>query len=412
MPATRSTDPEGRPRRAGGARRLSSAQIQERIDLAAEQVLAAEGVDGLGLTRVADVADLSNGPLYGRYDSAEDIALDLWDRKLRDHGARLQDTVDAYLFGDDPTVPDALIREFTTPSAASIGFAEVLAVARRFPILAETVRTDVEARLATTKERFPDVPDTLLGAAAMLPVGIALLRDVIPGAPTRWERALELGRELFQPDTDWRIPDRDVPPLAVERPNPTTGDELLDGFVLAIMDVVSKVGYERATAHRIGRAAGRSFSSAYALVTSKDELMALAIGATLTEAAAIGDVTLLGLADDEYIDAVCALWSGFVDDANRSIRHLRIESFLAAAHHADLGERMRSSYQVAIDAVTAALGTDDPVVVERRIAFWQLTRAVGTGLTILSINSPVLQRVNWAQYSCAAMLLNASTLPR
>ena len=412
MPATRSTDPEGRPRRAGGARRLSSAQIQERIDLAAEQVLAAEGVDGLGLTRVADVAELSNGPLYGRYDSAEDIALDLWDRTLRDHGARLQDAVDAYLFGDDPTVPDALIREFTAPSAASIGFAEVLAVARRFPILAETVRTDVEARLATTKERFPDVPDTLLGAAAMLPVGIALLRDVIPGAPTRWERALELGRELFQPDTDWRIPDRDVPPLAVERPNPTTGDELLDGFVLAIMDVVSKVGYERATAHRIGRAAGRSFSSAYALVTSKDELMALAIGATLTEAAAIGDVTLLGLADDEYIDAVCALWSGFVDDANRSIRHLRIESFLAAAHHADLGERMRASYQVAIDAVTAALGTDDPSLIERRLAFWQLTRAVGTGLTILSINSPVLQRVNWAQYSCAAMLLNASTLPR
>ncbi len=66
------------------SRAQKTREVQEAITASALELLAAFGVDGLALTKIAAHAGMSNGPLYGRYDSAEDVALELWEEKLRD----------------------------------------------------------------------------------------------------------------------------------------------------------------------------------------------------------------------------------------------------------------------------------------------------------------------------------------
>lgn len=381
-------------------------EIQARIDTAAMELLVSSGVDGLALTKIAAAAGMSNGPLYGRYDSGEDIALELWEGGICAHGARLTSEIADFLFGSDGEMSQWLVDELTEPSPQTIGHAEIVAVARRMPLLSESVRDELDARFRRLAEAYPDPPISLRSIAATFPIGFAMHRDLLPGGARRWVDALTVCRRFVTDRSIWDLPDRDVDPLTLEMPTPETGDPILDEFVDAVMRVVSKVGYERTTAHRVARAAGHSFSSAYSHVGSKDELMVFAIGATIAQTVTIGDVSFLHLQGEAYVDRVCALWRALVSDDCRSLRQLRVETFLAAAHHSELGEQLRASFDRSIEFLPELLGgVGDPGLVDHVMVFWHLTRAVGLGQVAVSLDSPVLRDINWSPIATGAMRL-------
>lgn len=393
--------------------RLSRAQktieVQQRIDAAALEVLSTTGVDGLALTKVATAAGLSNGPLYGRYDSGEDIALELWEGGLRRHAARLMSEVDDYTSTADSVPSEWLVEQLTTPSAETIAAAEIIAVARRFPMLAETIRNDLDHELNWLRERHPDIPFALLLTRITIPIGAVLYHGLLPTDRPPWIEALTLARDAqFHPEF-WDSPSRDRDATELPVPTPDTGDVILDEFVTAVMKVVARVGFEKTSSQRVARAAGHSFSSVYAHVQSKDDLMMFAIGATIDQIVTVGDQAFIGLQGEEYLDGVVALANGLVSDTNRTMRQLRAETLVAASHHPQLGDVIRDSFRSSLDLVANLLGTDEPAVIGPVIAFWHLTRAAGMGLTVLSLNTSTLPGTNWMPYARAAQHLANTT---
>ena len=133
------------PDRPKVSRAQKTREVQEAITASALELLAANGVDGLALTKIAAHAGMSNGPLYGRYDSAEDVALELWDSVLSNHFKKLILAFDEFSssLGAEPS--EWLLNELTKPSALTSGAVEIVAAARRFPLLVDTVRTDIES---------------------------------------------------------------------------------------------------------------------------------------------------------------------------------------------------------------------------------------------------------------------------
>ncbi len=375
--------------------------MQDAIDAAALEILPRHGVDGLALTKVAEAAGLSNGPLYGRYDSSEDIALDLWDRFLREHFERLVTELAAWVADPSAAMSSSLHAELTAPSTATIAAVEIIAVARRFPLLADSVREQIERLLTRLRTDHPEFPETILAPAISVPIGITMYRGLLPSSSVDWPRALDSVRGATN---DMKVRSGvtlDAPAIELTIPTASTGDATLDAFVDAVMSVVSRVGYERTTAHRIARAAGHSFSTAYAHASSKDELMRMAISLMIAQIISTGDVVFLELTGDDYVRSVVALQRGLTADSNRGLRQLRVESLLAAAHDETLGAALRASLTAALEGVStvfdATLGSLDDA-----ITTWHLSRAVGMGLVTASLAAPRLADLDWTPFARVA----------
>jgi len=143
------------------SRAQKTREVQEAITASALALLAANGVDGLALTKIAAHAGMSNGPLYGRYDSAEDVALELWESTLSDHYRKLILAFDEFASSPDAEPSEWLLSELTKPSTLTAAAVEVVAVARRLPLLADTIRSDIDSLFAKICENSPFLPPAL-----------------------------------------------------------------------------------------------------------------------------------------------------------------------------------------------------------------------------------------------------------
>jgi AcrR family transcriptional regulator len=185
-------------------------------------------------------------------------------------------------------------------------------------------------------------------------------------------------------------------------PAPDTGDVGLDEFVSAVMEVVARVGFEKTTAHRVARAAGHSFSSAYTHVGTKDELMHMAIGQMMAQIWQTGTASFLELGPEEYKKAIIALQIGLLAESNRPIRQLRTETTVAMRHHADLAsaglKRTAASLAIVSDAVEKAY----PDAAAVAAAFWYLTAADGIGTVSLSLLTDTFRNIDWNPLAAVA----------
>lgn len=376
------------------------------ISAAAFELLASNGVDGLALTKVAAAAGLSTGPLYNRYDSGEDIALELWEESIRDHGARMIGDLATYLFSPEGELSEFLDEELLEFSSATIAYSEMMAVARRFPLLIDPLRDELERQIGILADSAPNLPMSIAAVPISLLLGLPAVRDVHPPCRIRWRDVLAIAKSIIAERETWDLPARASQIPTYEPVRPRTGDETLDVFVAAVMDVVSKVGYERTSAHRVARSAGRSFSSAYSHIGSKHELMIYALTATIEQTMTVGGADYLVESRDGYIDRMSSMWNLLVTDQARSVRHLRIETVLAANHHPDLREAMRSKIARDLAELPIRLGRDlDDDKIDRANTLWCMIRALGTGQIVIINTTPILNDINWTSYSAAGRRL-------
>ena len=266
------------PDRPKVSRAQKTREVQETITASALELLATNGVDGLALTKIAAHAGMSNGPLYGRYDSAEDVALELWDEKLRDHYKRLILEFDSFASSNDQEPSQWLLQELESPSTLTAAAIEIVAVARRFPLLVDSVRDEVESLFQQICAEHPEIPPSICSLRLTVPTGCVLTSRSVPKTRPPWKAILLRFRESALDPANLNQQGLTASPVSLSIPAPDTGDVGLDEFVSAVMEVVARVGFEKTTAHRVARAAGHSFSSAYTHVGTKDELMHMAIG--------------------------------------------------------------------------------------------------------------------------------------
>lgn len=382
------------PDRPKVSRAQKNRDTDEAIKSAALELVATTGVDGLALTKIADRAGFTTGALYNRFDSPEDVALELWETVLRDQFLRLVREFDEFMSSTDAEPSEWLLGELTDPSDLTAGAIETVAVARRFPLLVDSVRSDVDTVFRTLRSAPPDRPAAIRAIVLTIPVGCVLTSRYAPESRPPWRSKLLRLRSLAHDPSHLHRPPVRVEPTRIEYPAPDTGDAVLDDFVAAVMQVVARVGFERAAANRIARTAGHSFSSAYVHVRSKDELMHLAIG-RLIELWLARSTRFASLDEDEYVTANVAWQQGLADDGNRAVRQFRAETVMAMRHHADLADTGRRCTEAAVDRYTAPLTGLDPSTIESAAGLWYLVDAHGVGLITLSLLIDAFATVDW-----------------
>ena len=376
--------------------------MQEAITASALELLAANGVDGLALTKIAAHAGMSNGPLYGRYDSAEDVALELWDEKLGDHYKQLILEFDAFASSNDSEPTEWLLEELEAPSALTAAAVEIVAVARRFPLLVDSVRDEVEALFQTICAAHPDIPPAVCSLRLTVPTGCVLTSRSVPKTRPPWKEILLRFRQSALDPKNLNQQGLTATPVSFSMPAPDTGDVGLDEFVSAVMEVVARVGFEKTTAHRVARAAGHSFSSAYTHVGTKDELMHMAIGQMMTQIWQTGTASFLELGPEGYKNAIVALQCGLVAESNRPIRQLRTETTVAMRHHTDLAAAGRKRTAASLAIVSDAVEKSYPAAAAAAAAFWYLTAASGIGTVSLSLLTDTFRNLDWAPVAAVA----------
>ena len=399
---TNSGSPSSTPARPKVSRAQKTREVQEAITASALELLAENGVDGLALTKIAAHAGMSNGPLYGRYDSAEDVALELWEEKLRDHYKRLILEFDSFASSKDLEPSQWLLEELEAPSALTAAAVEIVSVARRFPLLVDSVRDEVDSLFQTICSANPDIPPAICALRLTVPTGCILTSRSVPKSRPPWKVILLRFRESALDPANLNQHGLTAEPVSLSIPTPDTGDVGLDEFVSAVMEVVARVGFEKTTAHRVARAAGHSFSSAYTHVGTKDELMHMAIGQMMTQIWRTGTASFLELSPEEYKTAIIALQIGLIAESNRPIRQLRTETTVAMRHHTDLAaagrKRTAASLAIVLDAVEKA----DPATTEDAAAFWFLTAANGIGTVSLSLLTDTFRDIDWTSLAAVA----------
>ena len=391
-----------KPDRPKVSRAQKTREVQEAITASGLELLAANGVDGLALTKIAAHAGMSNGPLYGRYDSAEDVALELWEEKLRDHYKRLILEFDTFASSKDSEPSEWLLEELETPSALTAAAIEVVAVARRFPLLVDSVRDEVEALFQHICAAHPEIPPAVCSLRLTVPTGCILTSRSVPKSRPPWKEILLRFRQSALDPKNLNQQGLSATPVLLSIPTPDTGDVGLDEFVSAVMEVVARVGFEKTTAHRVARAAGHSFSSAYTHVGTKDELMHMAISQMMAQIWQTGTASFLELGPEEYKKAIIALQNGLVAESNRPIRQLRTETTVAMRHHTDLAAAGRKRTAASLAIVSDAVEKAYPDAVDAAAAFWHITAASGIGTVSLSLLADSFRNLDWTPVAAVA----------
>lgn len=268
-----------RPRPPRRSRRDSVRENDERIRLALIEELVAVGWDDIALTGIAKRAGLSVGALYARAETRSELGNLVWASAVRDW------------------LREALTNVVT---AAQTGESEALAAAfAELESAGDLPAAAVEFLIAS---HFDDELDEVVGSDARKLVNE--LRGLHPGgaedpAPPHTQAAnvlllaFALGRLMAQRS----VPE--LPPLTAEQAQALTahsmargpGAEIPTGYpvhfvrqvadldpelhtvVDAVLEVVGRVGYRRATIARMGRAVGMSGGSLLSRFNDKAHLV-------------------------------------------------------------------------------------------------------------------------------------------
>lgn len=395
----RALQAEDRPRRRRSHAAANDVVLRD-ISL---QMLAESGLDGLSFSDLAQRSGLTRTPIYARYDSPEDVAVELWTDVLLDHLDHLMALDAEWYAGSSDRPSDELLSEFQAPSQRSAALVEVLAVARRFPYLQDVV-VESFGRRVETYVAASGAPRAVAVTQLAILLGTLFLAPVVgPTVGDGWALALPVAKELLTDAEAWSAPKRDVEPVEIPLPSPTFDDEILDVFVPAIMRVISRSGYEHASANRIARETDRAFNAVYERYESKEALMESVVAAWVEDGINIALTPFIGLGADEFIERSVTSGRSIVADVNRPFRNLRNEMTLAARHHPTIAANTARLYRDAalrgrVLFDQAYEGVDDEVFLQLAL-IGSLVRSNGFGLCLMATCLPSLSDLDFTPAS-------------
>lgn len=367
--------------------------------------LATVGVDGLSMVRVAQEAKTSKGPLYRRYDDSIDLAVDVWDHHLREHlQLVLRRTAQLALNGDEDALT-WLTDQMYRPSFESGALVECLSAARRFEYLLETVEIDLDRELQNYLQGLPDLPVDIALSYVIYVFGGLFVGPLLPGNQHDYVRAFTLWHEYLQ-DESLRV-DRPMPtevrqiPLGI----PTADDKLLSDLITAATKVIIRTGFEKATANRIARYANKAFSSSYAYFDSKEELMTYAAEFIFRDSIVRNDIMSTEGDENQRMDlSASRIRELSTPSASEDVRLFRIEATLAARHHFELRDAVKTLFQQSLDQMMSVTKRKKDTQEDVR-AVWLGVRIAGFGFNVFGLVNTAYRDLNWMSTANAAATL-------
>jgi hypothetical protein len=152
--------------------------------------------------------------------------------------------------------------------------------------------------------------------------------------------------------------------------------------------VVSRYGVAGATSNRISREAGRSITSAYRRLGSKEELIANAIGLALSSEFGFSgrdNANSMPFSQSDRVLRGLHVLRNQVDHSNRASRLFVLESLLAARYDEAVHREVTTWFAAVHDRFRSgatALGVTDPRLL---VARWEFRIVTGVGALLLSV---------------------------
>ena len=367
------------------------------------RMLAERGLDLFSFSDLAKEAGLTRAPIYARYDSPEDVAIDLWATSLEASLAELFDLTAQWHRSDAPQPSPELLSAYVDPTPEQSAVVEVLGVARRFPSLQDIVQASLDDLIAKYVAG-QDAPRAIALAQLSVTLGSVFLSPVVgPTVADGWTPSLVMLRDMFRDRSVWDLPPIEVDAFEIPIAGVTTGDELIDEFLPAINTVIARVGYEHATANRISREAGRAFNVLYERFENKEALMEFVVQESIDAGARLALNPFIGVSAETYLQRSAATGRSIVAPVNRPFRNLRNEMTLASRHHRSLAQDSARRYMKAALSGRTLLeatydGVDDDTMRTVGI-FGSLVRSNGFGLSLMAACTPSLADVDWTPAS-------------
>lgn len=378
---------------------------------AALWTIAESGVDGASIQRVAQVAALSTGPLYSRFDGVDDLVVALWEDRLRDRLDQLLEAVANWMSSEGGDPNPFLAAELVEPSLETVALLETLSAVRRYPYAVEVVETDFMTSYRGFVERIAPIPVAVGSYAFSVLIGDLLLRPILRNdARSDPLRLLQIVWDLGHESGSLPSVDSDLPDPVLSVPSISIDDQAGSDFLNAALTVISRAGFEHASASRIGREADQPISLAYRQFTSKRDIVLSALDAIVDQIAGTSAVAFIGLDRHTYQQAVLSAARAHKSDTARILRRVRLESLLAARHHPEIGSSLSLAFDGAETKVRRRLvdsaKSPGPVELNRAPTMWHLVRAASFGIIVLQEMAGVITDPE-ADFSSLAMALPA-----
>lgn len=356
-------------------------------------ILASEGLDGLSMPKLAALAGVSTGPVYNRWDSNEDVVLDLWTIDLRGHLDWLLETVDAAMSVDgERRLPamQQLVNEIDSPSLRTLALTETLMVLWRFPWLSASIAADVDAALYRYLLEGRDTEPAHRFGQLDVVFGALCFGRSVSDLPIDWRRALESARITFNGPFDpagahTPRPEDDTKTFHLPWPSFRTDDEVLDRFFGACCTVTARAGYAKASAHRISREAQLTFSHVYKYFDAKEDLTEAVVAEVVSffHRRAVGSLRIHDRA--AYVDYVMGIMRGLWSKKSLPSARLRMEMTITARHVPDIGAAVRERVLDTWHATRSHLRADEaPARAHMNLAI----SLFGVGLSFLVLTCP------------------------
>ncbi|MFM7651233.1 MAG: TetR family transcriptional regulator [Acidimicrobiaceae bacterium] len=370
-----------------------------------------QGLDELSIGEVARLSGLTTGAIYGRYEDADEMAIELWQSVIRQpFKARLQRSVEFIVAGPH-NLPSAnrskivaegaletITKDFESPDEIAKLGAEFLVISRRNQTVGEVVIPEVtnwfsEFGLVNTND--PIVNATIvIGLSAS--IGTALRTFVLKANPS-WMTIANALRDAATEATPVEIPIGSPPPNWVE---PETENPVRSALIDAVAEVVAKTGFANATISRIVRRAGVTNGSLYNLYKDKEALTDDAMQIFLNLSSDVNRESNRRAATDLRLDR--GLNDSFVMGLlpnRRMWLDFRLECLIASRNHLPTRRKFKQSLERSRDDLASTM-PDLPIEVINLISSGE--QAVGIGFTVLEPYTSLLRECDF--YSIMAKL--------
>ena len=264
------------PRRPARTRKETVRANDEAIQWAALSAITEQGFDSLTFNGVARRAGLTVGAVYGRVENKSELGNLVWRHSLHDwFSASLDRVLDAALSGD-PRSLAAAVEAWEDEPILSGSAVELLIASLFDDELAEVVGADARALInARTRPDSARLRDRQTAAASVLvlsfSLGRLLARRSSPDlAPLEPGQVQILANMHSAPVVRTRLRKA---PVGFRRDDVAV-DPARQVILEAVVDVMGRVGYRRATIARMGRAAGMSGGALFGKFEDKAQLVA------------------------------------------------------------------------------------------------------------------------------------------
>lgn len=394
-------DPFAPPQPETGAerptRRRSSASLRNDAAIldAARAEVDAVGVDNLAMTKVAKRARLTTGALYGRYETAHELAAAIWSDLVGPRHLALLDAVIAGVVDGDSDAFRRVCEVLQSPGPDERVAIELVAVAHRIDEVEEVLSQSLSAHFS---DWCPE-NDPLRRARALAAVGTvwgALLHSMPARLSIDWTPTLRIVRWACRQPDPGVVTGTDAvgtrPAYGIRVPSGDPTDDALVGSAAAI---IGRVGLRRATTTRIARRAGLTPGAIYARYPTKEALLERTFGTVVADwyAANLDRYRTITTDHDRAGDpeAVAAAFSPLGDEWPA----FRIEAQIAALHNAGLAAALQAVQDDAQRSYLAAVHSGSDITGDDATTFARLTHVMPLGLSMIEVAVPAVGSIEW-----------------